>query len=50
MSCDQSQGFLHSKALPRDEFAVLLAHGRGNMIHAAEGDAPEGQRSNNGAG
>jgi diguanylate cyclase (GGDEF)-like protein len=47
MNCDQSQGFLHSKALPRDDFAVLLAHGRGNLIHAAEDDPDERQRPHN---
>jgi diguanylate cyclase (GGDEF)-like protein len=30
--CDQSQGYLHSHPLPSDEFALLLEHGRGNLI------------------
>jgi EAL domain-containing protein (putative c-di-GMP-specific phosphodiesterase class I) len=32
LGCDQSQGFLHSKAVSRDEFADLLAHGKGKFI------------------
>ena len=32
LGCDQSQGFLHSKAVPRNEFAELLAHGKGRFI------------------
>jgi len=30
--CDQSQGYLHSRPLPSNEFALLLEHGRGNLI------------------
>jgi diguanylate cyclase (GGDEF)-like protein len=36
MGCDQSQGFLHSPAVPATEFAHLLEHGRGRLILAAE--------------
>jgi diguanylate cyclase (GGDEF)-like protein len=30
--CDQSQGFLHSRALPRDEFMELMIHGNGQFV------------------
>jgi len=30
--CDQSQGYLHSHPLPSNEFALLLEHGRGNLV------------------
>lgn len=36
MGCDQSQGYLHSPALPADEFTHLLEHGRGSLVRAAE--------------
>jgi diguanylate cyclase (GGDEF)-like protein len=36
LNCDQSQGFLHAKALPYDELAVLLERGRGTLILPAE--------------
>ncbi len=32
LGCDQSQGFLHSKAVSQDGFAQLLAHGNGRFI------------------
>lgn len=32
LGCDQSQGFLHSKAVTRDEFAQLLAQGKGKYL------------------
>src|SRR6185437_10837109 len=32
LGCDQSQGFLHSKAVSREAFAELLAHGNGRFI------------------
>jgi diguanylate cyclase (GGDEF)-like protein len=32
MGCDQSQGYLHSAALPADEFALLLQKGKGVLI------------------
>ena len=32
LGCDQSQGYLHSKAVSRDEFAYLLASGNGKFI------------------
>jgi EAL domain-containing protein (putative c-di-GMP-specific phosphodiesterase class I) len=32
LGCDQSQGYLHSKPVPRSEFAELLAHGKGRFI------------------
>jgi diguanylate cyclase (GGDEF)-like protein len=32
--CDQSQGYLHSPALPSNEFALLLERGRGNLVRA----------------
>jgi diguanylate cyclase (GGDEF)-like protein len=36
MGCDQSQGYLHSPALPADEFAHLLKNGRGSLVRAPE--------------
>jgi EAL domain-containing protein (putative c-di-GMP-specific phosphodiesterase class I) len=30
--CDQSQGYFHSHPLPSHEFALLLEHGRGNLV------------------
>jgi diguanylate cyclase (GGDEF)-like protein len=36
VGCDQSQGYLHSPALPADEFAHLLEHGRGKLVRAPE--------------
>jgi EAL domain-containing protein (putative c-di-GMP-specific phosphodiesterase class I) len=36
LGCDQSQGFLHSKAVSRDEFGELVAHGKGRFILAKE--------------
>ena len=32
LGCDQSQGFLHSKAVSSEEFAQLLGHGKGPFI------------------
>jgi diguanylate cyclase (GGDEF)-like protein len=32
MGCDQSQGFLHSQPVSRDEFAQLLQHGKGRLM------------------
>lgn len=32
LGCDQSQGFLHSKAVTRDEFADLLTQGKGKFL------------------
>jgi diguanylate cyclase (GGDEF)-like protein len=32
VGCDQSQGYLHSKALPGDEFRILLEQGRGQLV------------------
>ncbi len=42
LGCDQSQGFLHSKAVPRNEFAELLAHGKGRFILPKEPAEPVG--------
>jgi EAL domain-containing protein (putative c-di-GMP-specific phosphodiesterase class I) len=42
VGCDQSQGYLHSPPIQRDEFANLLQHGNGQLILPAEpapGDA-----------
>jgi EAL domain-containing protein (putative c-di-GMP-specific phosphodiesterase class I) len=33
--CDQSQGFLHSQAVPAADFAVLLRQGRGSLVRPA---------------
>ncbi len=35
VGCDQSQGYLHSKPIPSEEFVVLLQHGRGQLIRPA---------------
>ena len=32
LGCDQSQGFLHSRAVPSDQFADLLRNGKGRYI------------------
>jgi diguanylate cyclase (GGDEF)-like protein len=32
MGCDQSQGYLHSRAVPADEFVVLLQQGKDSVI------------------
>jgi diguanylate cyclase (GGDEF)-like protein len=32
LGCDQSQGFLHSKAVPSEQFADLLRNGKGRYI------------------
>jgi EAL domain-containing protein (putative c-di-GMP-specific phosphodiesterase class I) len=32
LGCDQSQGHLHSMALPPDEFATLLRQGKGVLV------------------
>jgi EAL domain-containing protein (putative c-di-GMP-specific phosphodiesterase class I) len=45
MGCDQSQGYLHSPALPADEFAHLLKHGRGSLVRAPEPVEVAGQSS-----
>jgi EAL domain-containing protein (putative c-di-GMP-specific phosphodiesterase class I) len=34
VGCEQSQGFLHSKPVPADEFAEFLERGRGPMLVA----------------
>jgi len=36
IGCDQSQGYLHSKPIGRDEFALLLQHGNRQLILAAQ--------------
>jgi diguanylate cyclase (GGDEF)-like protein len=36
VGCDQSQGYLHSKPISRDEFALLLEHGNGNLVLPAQ--------------
>ncbi len=36
MGCDQSQGFLHSRAVTAAEFAQLLQFGKGLLMQAAE--------------
>jgi diguanylate cyclase (GGDEF)-like protein len=40
--CDQSQGYLHSHPLPSNEFALLLAQGRGNLIRPPQRAADSG--------
>jgi diguanylate cyclase (GGDEF)-like protein len=39
VGCDQSQGYLHSHPLPANELAVLLEHGRGNLVRPPESAA-----------
>jgi diguanylate cyclase (GGDEF)-like protein len=39
MGCDQSQGYLHSKAVSRDELAQLLEHGKGKLMLPAANPA-----------
>ncbi len=41
--CSQSQGFLHSRAVPADEFASMLQHGKGEFIQPAELQAGAGR-------
>ncbi len=41
VGCDQSQGYLHSKPITRDEFALLLEHGNGNLMLPAQPAAAE---------
>jgi EAL domain-containing protein (putative c-di-GMP-specific phosphodiesterase class I) len=36
MGCDQSQGFLHSPAVPAAEFAQMLKNGKGLLIQPAD--------------
>jgi EAL domain-containing protein (putative c-di-GMP-specific phosphodiesterase class I) len=36
MGCDQSQGYLHSRAVTAAEFGELLQHGKGLLIQPAE--------------
>ncbi|HEX4023203.1 MAG TPA: EAL domain-containing protein [Steroidobacteraceae bacterium] len=36
VGCDQSQGYLHSKPITCDQFALLLEHGNGNLILPAQ--------------
>jgi diguanylate cyclase (GGDEF)-like protein len=36
LGCDQSQGFLHSPALPAHEFTEVLQHGKGTLIQPAD--------------
>jgi EAL domain-containing protein (putative c-di-GMP-specific phosphodiesterase class I) len=38
LGCDQSQGFLHSPALPAHEFTELLQHGKGLLVQPAEAE------------
>ncbi|HTW76097.1 MAG TPA: EAL domain-containing protein [Steroidobacteraceae bacterium] len=43
VGCDQSQGYLHSPPIPRDQFVNLLQHGNGHLILPAEAaEAAEG--------
>ena len=43
VGCDQSQGYLHSRALPSDEFMTLLEKGHGQLVRPAQ--MPEPARS-----
>jgi diguanylate cyclase (GGDEF)-like protein/PAS domain S-box-containing protein len=40
LGCDQSQGFLHSRPVPQEQFAELLARGNGPLILPAEPAPP----------
>ena len=44
LGCDQSQGFLHSKAVAADEIANLLQHGHGHVMLPAAAAGPEAGR------
>jgi diguanylate cyclase (GGDEF)-like protein len=35
LGCDKSQGFLHSPAVPADEFAAILREGKGTLMRPA---------------
>jgi EAL domain-containing protein (putative c-di-GMP-specific phosphodiesterase class I) len=48
MGCDQSQGYLHSHPLPSNEFALLLEHGRGNLVRPPESAANSVPKDNQG--
>jgi diguanylate cyclase (GGDEF)-like protein len=48
MGCDQSQGYLHSHPLPSSEFALLLEHGRGNLVRPPESSADSVPKDNQG--
>ncbi len=39
MGCDQSQGYLHSKPVNREELAQLLEHGKGKLMLPAANPA-----------
>jgi diguanylate cyclase (GGDEF)-like protein len=43
--CDQSQGYLHSRPVPADEFARLIEHGNGQLIRPAEADGEKATSS-----
>ncbi len=48
LGCDQSQGYLHSRPVTRDQFAELLQHGKGRFIlpkEAPESDAHSSETS-----
>lgn len=45
--CDQSQGYLHSHPLPSNEFALLLEHGRGNLVRPPQTAADSADSSSN---
>ena len=36
VGCDQSQGYVHSQPIPREEFVRLLQYGNGHLILPAE--------------
>jgi diguanylate cyclase (GGDEF)-like protein len=38
IGCSQSQGYLHSRPIGRDEFAQLLGHGNGKLILPADSE------------
>ncbi len=40
MGCDQSQGYLHSRALPARELLQVLTNGRGNLLLPADAPTP----------
>jgi len=45
LGCDQSQGFLHSKAVPAEQFADLLRNGKGRYILPKEIEHTEALRN-----
>jgi EAL domain-containing protein (putative c-di-GMP-specific phosphodiesterase class I) len=39
--CEQAQGYLHSRPLPREEFLELMQHGNGQFVLPPETTTPQ---------